>query len=54
MNFTPNGQGKIQIEFTGRIEEFDARNNTEVEIKSFEPIKVVKVENNEIYIEKDT
>ena len=53
MNFSPKGQSKIQIEFSGRIEEFDARNNTDEEIKSFEPIKVVKIENGEIFIEKD-
>lgn len=53
MNFAPKGTGKIQIEFNGRIEELDARNYTDSEIKSFEPIKVVKIENNEIFIEKD-
>ena len=53
MTFAPKGTGKIQIEFNGRIEEFDARNNTDDEIKSFEPIKVVRVENNEIFIEKN-
>jgi len=53
MNFAPKGSGKITIEFNGRIEEFDARNNTDSEIKSFEPVKVVKIENNEIFVEKD-
>ena len=53
MRFAPKGTGKIQIEFNGRIEEFDARNYTDSEINSFEPIKVVKVENNEIFVEKD-
>ena len=53
INFEPKGTGKISIEFAGRIQEFDARNNTDEEIKSFEPIKVVKIENNEIFIEKD-
>ena len=53
MNFAPKGTAKIQIEFNGRMEEFDARNDSDVEIKSFEPIKAVKVENNEIFIEKD-
>ena len=53
MTFPPKGQAKIQIEFNERIEEFDARNNTDEEIKSFEPVKVVKIENGEIFIEKD-
>ena len=53
LNFAPNGTGRIQIEFNGRLEEFDARNNSDAEIKSFEPVKVVRVENNEIFIEKD-
>ena len=51
--FPPNGNGKISIEFCGRLEELDAKNNTNEEIKSFESIKVVKTENNIIYIEKD-
>jgi len=53
MTFAPKGTGKIQIEFNGRIEEFDARNDSDEEIKSFEPIRVVKIEDNEIFIEKD-
>ena len=53
ITFPPKGSGKISIEFNGRIEEFDARNFSDEEIKSFEPIKVVKIENNEIFVEKD-
>ena len=53
MNFLPKGVGKITIEFNGRLEEFDARNNSDTEIKSFEPVKVVRIENNEIFVEKD-
>jgi len=51
--FNPNGTGKITIEFGGRIEELEARSNSDSEIKAFEPVKVVKVENNEIFVDKD-
>ena len=52
INFAPNGFGKIQIEFNSKLETLDAKNISNEEIKSFEEIKVVKIENNEIYIEK--
>ena len=52
MNFAPKGFGKIQIEFNSKLETLDAKNNTDEEIKSFEAVKVVKIENNEIYIQK--
>ena len=52
MKFAPNGQAKIEIEFNSKLEILDARNNSDVEIQSFEPIKVVKVENDIIYVEK--
>jgi len=53
LNFAPKGSGKIQIEFNSKLETLEAKNISEVEIKSFESIKVVKIENNEIYIEKE-
>ncbi len=53
MNFTPKGIGKIQIEFNSKLDILDAKNNSDEFIKAFEPIKVVKIEDNEIYIEKD-
>lgn len=52
LNFAPKGNGKIQIEFNGKLDTLEATNNTDEEIKSFDSIKVVKIENNIIYIEK--
>ena len=53
LRFEPKGRGKIQIEFNGKLETLDALNNSEELIDSFAQIKVVKVENNVIYIEKN-
>lgn len=51
-NFAPNGNGQIEIEVSGQITIAQAINNTQDEIKSFETVKVVKVENEILYIEK--
>lgn len=48
--FAPNGAGKIQISFNGRLETFDAWNETQDEIESFKQIKVTKVVDKKIYI----
>lgn len=53
MQFAPNGQGKIQIEFNSALQTLDAVNNTDIQINAFDQIKVVKVENEIIYIEKE-
>lgn len=50
--FAPKGNGQIQIDFMGKLATLDAVNNSDVEINSFEMIKVVKVENNIVYIER--
>ena len=50
--FNPKGNGQIQIEFNSKLATLDAVNEGEEEINSFEMIKVVKVENNIIYITK--
>ena len=50
--FNPKGNGQIQIEFNSKLATLDAVNESEEEINSFEMIKVVKVENNIIYITK--
>ena len=52
MKFAPNGVSKIQIEFNSKFATLDAINFSEVEIKTADLIKVVKVENDNIYIEK--
>ena len=51
-HFSPSGQGQIEIEFNSRLEVLDAKNNSDIEIQSFEAIKVVRVEDDIIYIEK--
>lgn len=53
MNFSPKGASKIEIEFNYKISVIDAKNDTDQEIKAFEPIKVTRVENGEIYISKE-
>ncbi|MDO5437026.1 MAG: hypothetical protein Q4F80_02390 [bacterium] len=53
MQFAPKGNGKIQIEFNSKLSILDAKNLSDDEIKTFESIKVVKIENEEIYITKD-
>ena len=52
MTFAPKGNSKIQIEFNQKLSILEAINETDEEIKAFENIKVVKVENNQIYIAK--
>lgn len=52
VRFAPNGSGQIQIDLNGRLATLGAINASSEEINSFEQIKVVKVENNILYIEK--
>ena len=52
MKFAPKGQAKIEIEFNSKLEILDATNNSDIEIQSFEAIKVVDVKDNIIYVEK--
>lgn len=52
LNFAPNGLSKIEIEFNSKLQILDAKNLKDEEIKAFEEIKVVKVENEIIYVEK--
>ena len=54
MSFAPKGSGKIQIEFKEKLATLDAKNYSDEEIKAFDSIKVVKIENNEIYIVKES
>lgn len=52
-NFEPKGQGQIEIIYNGQLMVEDAINMTDEKIKSFEKVKVVKVENDIMYIEKE-
>ncbi|MCR5261210.1 MAG: hypothetical protein K6C94_05175 [Candidatus Gastranaerophilales bacterium] len=49
----PNTDGQIEIEINGRLSVISAMNNSDIEIKAFEPVKVVKFENEKLYIEKE-
>ncbi len=51
-DFAPKGQGRVEIEISGQITVAEAVNTTEEEIKAFDAVKVVKVENELLYIEK--
>lgn len=48
--FDAKGTGKIQIEFNGKLETFDAWNDTEEPIESFKNIKVLKIVDNKIFV----
>ena len=52
LNFAPKGNGKIQIELNAKLDTIDAINYTDEEIKTSDSIKVVKVEKEQVYIEK--
>ncbi|MBP3847102.1 hypothetical protein J6I39_05065 [bacterium] len=51
-DFAPKGQGRVEVEIDGQLTVTEAINNTEEEIKSFDAVKVIKVENELLYIEK--
>lgn len=50
--FPPKGEGQIEIEFNKKLSILNAINLSEEKIDAFVQIKVQKVENNIIYIEK--
>lgn len=52
VSFEPGSNGQIEIEINNKLSIYDAINSSDIKINSFEIIKVVKVENNKIYIEK--
>lgn len=51
--FEPKGQGQIEIEVNGQLTIANAINTQDFEINAFEMIKVIKVENDLMYIEKE-
>jgi len=51
-DFAPKGQGRVEIEINEQLTVADAVNSTEEEIKAFDQVKVVKVENELLYIKK--
>jgi len=51
-SFAPNGEGQIEISYMEQLSIEEAVNTTDIEIKAFDSVKVVKYENNRLYIEK--
>ncbi|MBD5402688.1 hypothetical protein HDR58_07820 [bacterium] len=51
-NFEPNGLGQIEVEISGQLSVVKASNSTDQKINAFDLIRVVKVENDLLYIEK--
>lgn len=51
-SFHPNSNGQVEIEFNGKLQVVNAVNTTNEPINSFDLIKVVKVQNDILYIEK--
>lgn len=49
----PHSVGRIEIEINSKLTVTEAHNNTDVEIPSFKPVRVVKYENNMLYIEQE-
>ena len=52
-NFEPKGQGQVEISVNGQLSVEEAVNTSEEFIKSFDEVKVIKYENNKLYIEKE-
>lgn len=50
--FKPNGHGQIEIEINGQLSVVSALNSTDEPINSFNMVKVIKVEDDILYIEK--
>lgn len=48
----PKSEGQIEIEINGKLSVINAINFTEEEIKAFEAIKIIKYENEKLYVEK--
>ncbi len=49
----PKSNGQIEIEINSKLTVTDAFNDSEEEIKAFTPVKVIKYDNNIIYIVKE-
>lgn len=51
-NFEPHGMGQIEIEINGQLSVVNASNDTEDTINAFDSVKVIKVCDDLLYIEK--
>lgn len=50
--FDPHASGQIEIEINEQLMVVDAINDSDEDINAFEEVKVIKIENNKLYIEK--
>ena len=51
-SFHPNSNGQVEVEFNGKLQVVSAMNTTDEPINSFDLVRVVKVQNDLLYIEK--
>ncbi len=51
-SFAPNSSGQVEVDINGQLTIANAMNNTDEPINSFEPVKVIKVIDDLLYIEK--
>lgn len=51
-SFHPNSNGQVEVEFNGKLQVVNAINSTKESINSFDLIRVIKVQNDILYIEK--
>ena len=51
-NLKPNSKGQIQIVINNKLETLEVTSICKEEIQAFSPIKLVKVENNILYVDK--
>ncbi len=52
INIEPHKEGQIEIDLNKRLSIIEATNISEEKINAFDPVIVVKIENNKIYIKK--
>ncbi len=51
-SFAPNSMGQVEIEISGKLTVENAMNATDDQINSFDPVRVIKVVDGLLYIEK--
>lgn len=51
-SFEPDSMGQVEVEVNGQLSVVNAKNTSSEKINAFDSIKVVKVENDLLYIEK--
>ena len=51
-SFEPNSTGQIEVDINGQLSVVNAKNATSDKINAFDAVKVVKVEDDLLYIEK--